>query len=169
MKTLILGLGNPVLGDDGVGWRVADEVKQQLLDPSVEVDSFGLGGLSLMERLIGYDRAVLIDAVVSKGAQPGEVQSFPLQDLADPSAGHTSSSHDTSFQTALELGRRMGAHLPDHIRVVAVQAQNVYDFSEELSPLVEAAVPEAVRRVMEAISNPADPSSDRLAGQRQAA
>jgi len=54
MKTLIIGLGNPMLGDDGVGWRVAEKVCRELpADESVIVDCLSLGGISLMEHLIG--------------------------------------------------------------------------------------------------------------------
>lgn len=147
MKTLVLGLGNPVLGDDGVGWRIAEQIKQQVFDPSVEVDCVGLGGLSLMERLVGYDRAILIDAIAT-GEPPGTVRLFRLEDLPDPTAGHTSSSHDTTLQTALQLGRRVEAQVPDQVMVVAVEARNVYDFSEELSQPIEAAVPQAVQIVL---------------------
>ena len=67
-KTLILGLGNPILGDDGVGWKVADAVQTRLgtLKVPVEVDFASLGGLSLMERMLGYERVILIDTVKSK-------------------------------------------------------------------------------------------------------
>ena len=54
MKTLMIGLGNPILGDDGVGWRVAEEVTRKTNRPAdIEVDCVALGGLSLMERLTG--------------------------------------------------------------------------------------------------------------------
>ena len=163
MKTLIIGLGNPILGDDGVGWRVAEEVKRRLADsqwplrvanshaerPSaIEVDCFSLGGLSLMERMIGYDRAILIDAVTT-GQPPGTVHRFQLEDLPELSCAHTTAAHDTSLQNALKLGRRMGIHLPSSVTVVGVEAERLYDFSEELTPAVEAAVPQAVRAVLE--------------------
>ena len=146
MKTLVVGLGNPILGDDGVGWRVADEVRQRLLlaarrgQSAIEVDSLALGGLSLMERLIGYDRAIIVDAV-STGQPPGTVSRFRLDDLPDFSTAHTSAAHDTSLQTALRVGRTMGAHLPGEVLIVRVEAQSVYDFSEILSPPVAEAVP----------------------------
>jgi len=150
MKTLILGLGNPLLGDDGVGWRVAEECSTRLSRAAqVEVDSFATGGLGLMERLVGYDRAILVDAITTGDKPPGAVYRFRLEELADPSAGHTGSAHDTSLQTALQLGRRMGAALPESVTVVAVEAQQVYDFSEALSPAVAAAVPRAVELVMQ--------------------
>ncbi|MBI5828855.1 MAG: hypothetical protein HZB20_04795 [Chloroflexi bacterium] len=64
MKTLILGLGNPILGDDALGLRVAALVRQRLPPGSaIEVDEEYWGGLRLMERLVGYDKAILIDAI----------------------------------------------------------------------------------------------------------
>ena len=149
MNTLILGLGNPLLGDDGVGWRAAEECAKQITDASnIEVDCFARGGLSLMERLIGYDRVILIDAINTGGKPTGRVESFQLEELADPNAGHLASVHDATLPTALALGRALGAQLPSDVIVVAVEAENVYDFTEELSPAVAQAVPRAVELVM---------------------
>lgn len=159
-KTLVLGLGNPILGDDGVGWHIADQVRQQLGDPGqphrlqcgeVEVDCLARGGLSLMERLIGYERVILLDAITLGQGPPGSVYRFRLEELSDPGAGHLSSAHDASLQTALCLGRTMGVSLPEQVTVVAVEAQSVYDFAEELTPPIAAAVPRAVQVVMEAL------------------
>jgi hydrogenase maturation protease len=151
MKTLVIGLGNPILGDDGVGWCVAEEVRRCLPSASeekeIEVDCFALGGLSLMERLVGYDRAVIIDAIRS-GQPPGSVACFRLEDLPDFSSAHTSAAHDTSLQNALKVGRAMSVHLPGTVVVVAIEAQRVYDFSETLSPPVATAVPVAARKVL---------------------
>jgi hydrogenase maturation protease len=66
-------------------------------------------------------------------------------------AGHSASVHDTSLITALKTAESIGAEIPKHVDVVAIEAQNVYDFSEELSPPVAAAVPEAVQAVLELI------------------
>jgi hydrogenase maturation protease len=155
---LVVGMGNPILGDDGVGWRVAEEVQRRLQSPvssdqrlEIEVDCVSLGGLSLMERLIGYDRVVLIDAIAT-GRQPvGTVTRFPLADLPDVSAGHSTSAHDTSLKTALQLGGTLGAAVPTDITVVAVETRNTFDFSEELTPAVAAAVPRAADMVMRAL------------------
>ena len=164
-NTLVLGLGNPIRGDDGVGWRVAEAVqaflamKSESKDPHpalpqagrelIEVDMLPGGGLNLMERLVGYDRAILVDAMQS-GKEPGSVKVFPLEALENPSAGHLGSTHETNLLTALEIGRNLGAHLPavGAIMVVAVEAQPVFEFSEQLSQPVAKAVPEAVEIVM---------------------
>ena len=146
-KTLVVGLGNPILGDDGVGWRVAEAVQTAV--PHAKVEFLALGGLSLMERLIGYDRVIIIDSIQTQNGRVGDVTTFPLQALPDLSAGHTTAVHDTSLQIAIALGRQMGAQLPDDITIVGIEAARVYDFSDELTAEVAAAVPQAVTAVLE--------------------
>jgi hydrogenase maturation protease len=149
MKTLVVGLGNPILGDDGVGWKIAEDVKKQVpADAPVDVSYLSLGGISLMEHLIGYDHAVLIDAFALE--EPiGSILVLKLSDLPNYSAFHTTSSHDTSLQNAIELGRSMGAHLPDEVEIVGIATTRIYDFSEELSPPVAEAIPFASRIVID--------------------
>jgi len=162
MKTLVIGLGNPILGDDGVGWVVAEQVRSALSNPkgaipnpqSVEVDCASLGGLSLMERLTGYERVILVDAIFT-GTQPvGTVSQFLLDDLPDLSAGHSASAHDTSLRNALHVGRDMDILLPtdENVTIITIEAAAVYDFSQELSPAVAAAVPIAMKKVLDLIN-----------------
>lgn len=147
MKTLIIGLGNPILGDDGVGWRVIETIQDQIDDPNVDTDCLAVGGITLMEHLIGYDRAIIIDAVATD--QPiGTVSCFHLDDLPGHSTLHTTSSHDASLQTAMATGRAMGAHLPNEVIVVGIEAEKIFDFSEVLTPQVAAAVLRAADEVL---------------------
>ena len=151
LPTLVLGLGNPIRGDDGVGWRVVEVVQAKLAQTErVEVDTLAGGGLNLMERLVGYDRAIVVDAMQS-GLEPGSVQVFPLEALDNPSAGHLGSTHETNLFSALEIGRGLGAHLPPPggVMIVSIEAQPVFEFSEQLSPLVAQAVPKAAQKVMD--------------------
>ena len=164
MPSLVVGLGNPILGDDGVGWRVAEEVRRQLsLERStvditdgrsagVDIECLSLGGLSLMEHLVGYDNVIIIDAIHTGQTPQGAVRIFTLDELPNLMEGHTASAHDTSLQTAMEVGRLMGAEIPDQIKVVAIELPNVYDFSEQLSPAATAALPEAVKAVFDLLN-----------------
>lgn len=140
MKTIVVGLGNPILGDDGVGWKVADEVMRHLPeDAPVDVTCLSVGGIGLMEHLIGYDHAIIIDAFATD-TPVGSISALRLDQLPNYSAFHTTSSHDTSLQNAMELGRSMGAHLPDDVMIVGIATRKVFDFSEDLSPPVARVV-----------------------------
>jgi len=156
MKTLIIGLGNPILGDDGVGWRVVEEIARKTANrPEVEVDCVSLGGLSLMERLTGCEGVILVDSIFTGEKPIGTVSQFALSDIPDLTAGHSASAHDTSLHNALNVGRSMDIPLPrdEDVLIVAIEAENVYDFSETLSPPVEAAVPQAVGAVLQLIQS----------------
>ena len=162
MKTLVIGLGNPILGDDGVGWVVAEQVRSALSNPaagisnpqSVEVDCASLGGLSLMERLTGYERVILVDAIFTATQPVGTVSQVLLNELPDLSAGHSASAHDTSLRNALHVGRDMEILLPtnENVTIITIEAEAVFDFSQELSPDVAAAVPLATRKVLDLIN-----------------
>ncbi len=160
-RTLVLGLGNPILGDDGVGWEVVDAVEALLvtgarsdgllparLRGGVEVDRLSLGGLRLMERLIGYDRTIIVDAIATGRAPAGTVRVWRLAELPDPAQGRLASPHDSSLAAALALGRELGARLPREPWIVAVEAAPVMDFGEGLSPPVRDAVPRAAAEVI---------------------
>ncbi len=152
-KTLIIGLGNPILGDDGVGWVVAHEVETHpgKFEHMIEVDCLALGGLSLMERLVNYQSVILIDSLNTGKRPQGTVVTFTLEDLVDLTFGHTSAAHDASLKTALEMGRKLGVILPadKDVHVVAIEAQHVYDFKEDLSPAITAALPLAIQHVFD--------------------
>jgi len=152
MKTIVIGLGNPILGDDGVGWKVAEEVRQQLpAESSVDVRFLSLGGISLMEHLIGYECAILIDAITSD-EEIGSVSVSDLKEISDYSAFHIASAHDASLQEALKLGKSIGATLPTEVKVVGIATNHIYDFSETLSPAVAGAVSKATRIVINMLS-----------------
>lgn len=154
MKTIIIGLGNPLLGDDGVGWLIAEQLQNEIKtsfakSDSVSFECLSLGGLGLMEHLIGFDRAILIDTVNLHNQELGMVLRFDLAELPDPSYGHTTSAHDTSLANALQVASQLGVKLPDRITVVGIVSPNVYEFSETLSPQIAKAVPIAKQVVME--------------------
>jgi hydrogenase maturation protease len=150
VNTLVVGLGNPILGDDGIGWQIAQKLQQLEEIPSdVTIECLAIGGISLMEELIDYDRAILIDAIVTHQVPVGTVSCYQLGDLPNLTSGHMSSAHDTSLVEALKLGRSLGAHLPEEISVVTVESQKVYDFSEDMTFAVAASVPLALKIIQD--------------------
>ncbi len=155
-RTIVVGLGNPLLGDDGIGWVVADAVADRLTDraPAVELDRLAVGGVALMERLVGFDRAIVVDALVDGEGNAGDVSVRPLAALGRRSAAHLDSSHDASLIAALDAARALGARLPDEIVVVGISARSVDRFGEGLSAPVAAAVGDATREVLQLLGRP---------------
>jgi hydrogenase maturation protease len=146
MTAVIIGVGNPTRTDDGVGLRVARELRGR----GVDVIELCAGGLRIMEAMQGYDEAVVIDAVESGGI-PGAIHRFRESDLAQ--TRNSGSTHDGSLALALAVGRAAGLRIPAAVRIWAVEAGDVETFSESLTPEVEAAVApvtEAIWREMNA-------------------
>jgi hydrogenase maturation protease len=149
MKTLVIGLGNPILTDDGVGIYTARAVRRLLpADAPVDVTELAVGGLGLMEAMVGYERVILIDALWSPPEEAGEVMLFDAGHL--PETLNSASSHDVDLPTALRIGRELGALLPadEDIQIVAIRANDVLNFGEEPTPPVKASIPEAVTAVL---------------------
>lgn len=154
-ETLVIGLGNPILGDDGVGWRVIDQLECSGLatvSPDVELDRACVGGVALMERLAGHRRAIVVDAFLGSDDAPGSVWCRPLADVVTARASHLDSSHDASLPAALAAGEALGAVLPDEVLVVGIAIERGDVFGEALSGPVAAAVPVAAAAVATALS-----------------
>ena len=158
MKTLIIGLGNPILTDDGVGVKVARELENIIdLDahPGLEITEASAGGLRLMEAVLDYDRVILIDAyyLLPETTNPGKIHRMTLDDLRSVSpTQHSTSAHDTSLVTALDAADLMGYKIPQEIIIYAVEVENILDFSETSTPAVTAAIPEVLSMIIEEFS-----------------
>jgi len=150
MKTLVLGLGNPILADDGVGIKVAHEVANQFNSPQVTVAETSTAGLSLLDSIVGYDKVIIIDAIQTKQGHAGQIYRMGLQDFS--SAKHFSSPHQINLVTALELGKMLDLAMPQEITIFAVEAKDITSFSEKCTPEVERAIPEVVKMVLEELS-----------------
>ncbi len=142
-KTLVIGLGNPIASDDSVGLHVVRRLKAILANADhVDVKEDYWGGWRLMEQMIGYDRAIIVDAICT-GAAPGTIHLLTVGAIPTQ---RSPSSHEANLSTALALGRLAGAQLPadENIRILAVEAQQVRSFGYQCTPAVEAAIPRAV-------------------------
>ena len=136
-KTLILGLGNTILTDDGVGIYVVREIRRLGFHPQIDVEEAAAGGLELLDLLYGYERAILIDAVPLKATPPGGWIRLTPEDLG---GGSAMARHQVAFTEALALGRHSGMDLPCSIVIYGVQPSDVTTFSESPTPEVAGAV-----------------------------
>jgi len=150
MKTLVLGLGNPLRRDDGIGLQVVRRVASTLDHrENVDVEEDHRGGLRLMERLVGYDRAIIVDAILS-GAPPGTVHRLSPSSIP---TRNSACAHDVDLPMALALGRQAGGKLPrdENILLLAIEAADVDTFGDTYTEAVLAAVPQAADAVIAAL------------------
>jgi len=150
MKTLVLGIGNPILSDDGVGIKVAHEVGGKLNDPQVTVAETSAAGLSLLDSIVGYDKVIIIDAVQTEKGRAGQIYRMGTEDFS--LTKHFSSPHQINLATALELGKMLDLAMPQKITILAVEAKDITSFSEKCTPEVEQAIPKVVKMVLKELN-----------------
>jgi len=150
MKTIVLGVGNRILGDDGVGVHVANELRNHVKNTNVVIDEATTGGMNLLDLIIGYDKAIIIDAVKTEYGRNGDVKRIPLTEF---STMHSCNPHDVSLTEAIEMAKRMGEdRIPGEIVVIGVlMKETPREFKEVLSSKIAAAVPRAVELVLNEI------------------
>ncbi len=145
-RTLIVGVGNPILSDDGVGIHVARKLRDLGLE-GVDVEELPASGLELLDMVLGYDRVVIVDAIVTDEGRPGEFH--VLEESAFERTVHGSSPHGINIATALAMGRKIVPEkMPKEVFFVAIEADDIVNVSESMTPPVAAAIPSIVDRIV---------------------
>jgi len=149
LKTLVLGMGNTILCDDGVGIYVVREAAERFEGDDVDFAEASVGGMRILDVVGGYERVIMVDAIQTQDGTPGEI--YRLTPDQFNLSLHAGSSHDLSLPGALTFGRAMGMTLPedDDFLIIAIEVEDVLSFGEECTPAVEEAVPRAVDAVLD--------------------
>jgi len=144
-KTALVGLGNPTHGDDGIGPVVARQVYDLLRCPAdIDLLEHAASGFSLVERLVGYQRAVIVDALADAQAEVGTVTQVEIQE----SSSHSFLSfHTAGFHDILTLARAVGLEVPRAIVMYGIAIREPESFSEDLSAELIAKLPQIVEAV----------------------
>ena len=129
-KILVLGLGNKILCDDGIGVRLTEDLQAGFNCPEVYFETACCGGLDIVEMMYGYEYAIVIDAIKTTG-YPGQIYLLSPGDLMN--SLHVSNFHDISFPVAVELARSSGMPVPEKITIIAVNILEDLLFSEDFS------------------------------------
>jgi hydrogenase maturation protease len=143
LRTLVVGIGSLIRGDDGVGIHVVRRLAEAGLPEHVHTLEAGTAGISLLDFVKGYDRLIIIDAIVT-GAPAGTVHELRGSDIAR--TVHLAAGHEADLPTALALGEKLSRTIPEEVIVLAVEAGSLDAFSENLSTDVEAAIPKVLGR-----------------------
>jgi hydrogenase maturation protease len=146
---LVIGLGNPLRGDDGAGVRVAQALAAQALPPDVEVVDGGTRGLGIVSLLEGRRRVILVDAA-DVGQSPGQFVRFTLDEARLLGDDCHLSVHAAGLRDALLLAQALKV-LPAQVIIFGVQPARL-EWDSDLSPQVEAALPGLVAAVLEEVA-----------------
>jgi hydrogenase maturation protease len=123
MKTLVLGFGNPILTDDAIGIRIAEELARELADVTVVATSEA--GLSILDEVTGYDRLVIVDSIKTGKSRPGEL-----------------------YKLAFKLGEKLGYPLPREVSIYAVEVKDNTTFGEGFTPEIERSISSIIGEIM---------------------
>ena len=152
MKTLILGLGNELYGDDGVGVHVIRHLRKEqearsdwarTLD-DVDLLECPLTGMKLLDVVVGYERVIIIDTIKKENPVPGRTYSLKGEDLRHIPGP---SPHYVSIPQAVEIGRQLGLKVPQKIDIIAIEAKNMYNLGEGLTEKMTKAIPKIMEKL----------------------
>jgi hydrogenase maturation protease len=136
MRTVVLGLGNDYAGDDAVGVLAARALQGQLAG-AADVAETAASGLALLEDLAGYDRAIVIDAILTGRYPPGSIIELSLTELGPVAAP---SLHQAGMPELAAFAGRLGLKFPSQLKVLAVEVASPPVFGAPLSEAVSTAI-----------------------------
>jgi hydrogenase maturation protease len=147
-RALVVGLGNDLLADDAVGVLAARTLETRLAGKA-DVVATALHGVALLEVFLGYERAIVIDAIQTGEHAPGtvvEIDTATLRPTASPSP------HYVGLPEMLGLAEQLGLEFPKAVRVFAVEVVDTCTIGGEMTAEVQSAIAEVCQRVERAVA-----------------
>ena len=146
---LVLGIGNILLRDEGIGVRVIEALREYLLPNTIELVDGGTAGADLLDVISDRHKVIVIDAV-DADVEPGSTLRLSLDDLV---AGQTAavSLHEIGLVETFAMARHLGS-APGEVVIIGIQPKEIIA-SDQLSPEISACVPAIVKQVIEELSS----------------
>jgi len=145
MKMVVLGIGNPILTDDCVGIKVAQQIKQE--KPGLEVLETCESGLSLLDHIVDCDRLVIIDSIRYPDEEPGELFEVDYHDLKPKP--DFSVTHGMDLAAAFEIGKGLGYKMPESVSIYAINVLDNTNFSEVCTVELQKKIPLIAKEIIE--------------------
>jgi hydrogenase maturation protease len=146
-RILILGVGNLLLSDEGVGVHVAQRMMTMDMPPEVQVVEGGTDGFGLVNVIIEADRMILIDAVKG-GGEPGSIYRFEIEDCPPYPDIFKTSIHQISILEVINLSSLIGS--TPRTTIIGIEPASM-EMGMNLSPVVAAKIPTVIRMVQEEV------------------
>ncbi|MFP4082294.1 MAG: hydrogenase maturation protease [Candidatus Aminicenantes bacterium] len=152
-------MGNELYGDDGVGILAVRQLKEEMRTSTGQQSRYGhvdfeecsLSGLSLLEVMVGYDKLVIIDTIKKENPVPGRIHLLEQDDLRHIPGP---SPHYVSVPQTLAVGKKLGLKVPEKIKIIAVEAKNMYNLGEGLTQDMAASLPSIIKKARKELEAP---------------
>lgn len=148
-KTLILGIGNDILTDDGIGPKLVQALKKDIHADNLVYMTVAAGGLEILEIIKDFRNVIILDAIKTKDGSPGDVYHLTPSNFKETL--HISSFHDISFLTALQLAEKIDIPIPEKINIIAIEILDDLTFSSEFSKPVAEKYDIIYKKVMDRV------------------
>lgn len=148
-KMLILGMGNSIISDDRIGLYIVEKLKDVVQNPQIEIKTLEAGGLDILDALLGFDAAIVIDAIKTGRNPPGTIQHFTPEQYLSPT--RNKAVHDMSFFDAMRLGSQMNLQVPERIDILAVEVTDNQTIGERISPEVLRSADPVIEKVIKLV------------------
>ena len=147
-KILILGIGNPIRGDDAIGFHVIKRLQQEIHSEFITITETSESSLCMLDLFIGYKKIILIDAIYSAECNVGSVVkiNFNLKNN-DKIKLNENILHNNNLYHILHLGNKIGLNLPNYITIFGVKVCNVDNFTEHCTADVLRSIPKVIKKI----------------------
>jgi len=156
-QTLILGLGNEVLGDEALGLKIVDDLKHSYTSPGLEYAKAANGGIEILDFINDYRELVIIDTISTNSGRPGDIYYFTPDDYRETL--HLSSEHDINFLTAIKTGETLGFKIPRNIDILAVEITHNMQLGETFSHIIYNRYDEILDEILNFIRKKVEPGT----------
>ena len=152
-ELIILGMGNKLFGDDGIGIVIAQKLKEYFKGvDSIYVEESNWGGFRIIDLLSGYKNAIVVDAIqTGKHFSPGYIHQFNYTDLIHST--RMVSFHDINFATAVEFAKQLDIPMPQNIIIYAIEVTEINTLTELISPKVYNSINDCINKVLTDIND----------------
>ncbi|HBH48278.1 MAG TPA: hypothetical protein DDX98_06545 [Bacteroidales bacterium] len=134
-KILVMGMGNDILSDDGIGIRLLRDLQQRIKEPDVEFKEVFESGMQVLELMDGYTKAIILDGIKTGHHPPATIYHFTPDNFKDTL--HLTSFHNITFRSSNRIAERLGIKVPVQVHILAVEIVESELFSTKLSHEIE--------------------------------
>ncbi len=149
-RKLIVGLGNILLKDEGVGIRCVEYLKSRVLDNKIKLVDGAIFGFEFLEEMKGFEKVVLVDAA-DMGKEPGYIASFDAEQILAMPSSEKFSLHEIDLIDVIKVGKKIGYDFKN-VRIVGIQPKKV-SWGDRLSKTIEKKLPTLAEKVLKEINN----------------